>query len=152
MVRLLCTSNSPKNIYSPICSCCFALEPVIPFKDKSCAGVVRGTLGRPGAVEVNYLKLGLDKMPNTVYHYDVTITPDRPKKFLRPAFDQLKREKMGNIEAAFDGNKSCYTNIRLPGPIEHTVEVPDSGSRMKPFKVEIKETMDCEVDMSSLRK
>lgn len=62
-------------------------------------------------------------MPNEAYHYDVTITPDRPKKFMRPAFQQCKRETFGGIEAAFDGRKSCYTPVRLPGPIEHTVHV-----------------------------
>ncbi|XP_073837343.1 protein argonaute-2-like isoform X3 [Musca autumnalis] len=126
-------------------------ENVLPVKPKSCAGVVRGTLGRPGAVEVNYLRLFLDKMPNEAYHYDVTITPDRPKKFLRPAFEQCVREAFGGIEAAYDGKKSCYTPVRLPGPIIYTVQVPDSGNRMKEFKVEIKETNDCVVDLNSLR-
>ncbi|XP_073836004.1 protein argonaute-2-like isoform X2 [Musca autumnalis] len=127
-------------------------ENVLPVKPTSCAGIVRGTVGRSGAVEVNYLRLSLDKMPNEAYHYVVTITPDRPKKFLRPAFEQCVREAFGGIDAAYDGKKSCYTPVRLPGPIKYTVQVPDSvGNRMKEFKVEIKETNDCVVDLNSLR-
>uniref|UniRef100_A0A1L8EDG9 Putative germ-line stem cell division protein hiwi/piwi n=1 Tax=Haematobia irritans TaxID=7368 RepID=A0A1L8EDG9_HAEIR len=125
--------------------------PVLPFKPKSCSGIVRGNLGTSGEVEVNYLLLDLKNMPNEAYHYDVTITPDRPKKFLRPAFEQCKLEKFEGIEAAFDGNKSCYTVQRLKNNIEHTVQIPDSGNRMKEFKVEIKETGDCVVDLNSLR-
>uniref|UniRef100_A0A1I8PE29 Piwi domain-containing protein n=2 Tax=Stomoxys calcitrans TaxID=35570 RepID=A0A1I8PE29_STOCA len=126
-------------------------EQVLPLKPKSCSGIVRGTLGTPGSVEVNYLKLDINNMPNEAYHYDVTITPDRPKKFLRPAFDQCQREMFGTIAAAYDGMKSCYTISRLPTPIEHTVQVADSGNRMKDFKVEIKETTDLVVDLNSLR-
>uniref|UniRef100_A0A1I8MFR4 Piwi domain protein n=1 Tax=Musca domestica TaxID=7370 RepID=A0A1I8MFR4_MUSDO len=126
-------------------------EKILPVKKASCAGIVRGTRGTEGVVEVNYLRLLLDNMPNEAYHYDVTITPDRPKKCMRPAFQQCKRETFGGIEAAFDGRKSCYTPVRLPGPIEHTVHVPDSGNRTKEFRVEIKETTDCVVDLNSLR-
>ena len=62
-------------------------------------------------------------MPDVAYHYDVTITPDRPKKFLRNAFEQCRREKFPDIQSAFDGNKSCYTLKRLSSAIDHKVEV-----------------------------
>lgn len=148
------------------------LGKVLPIQAKSCSGIPRGTLGIPGSLEVNYLTLDLKNMPNEAYHYDVTIVPDRPKKFLRPAFEQCQREVFGGIQAAFDGNKSCYTIQRLPTPIERSVQVclcysinisnrliqflkiikiPDSGNRMKEFRVEIKETGDCVVDLNSLR-
>ena len=62
-------------------------------------------------------------MPGEAYHYDVTIDPDRPKKFLRPVFEQCGREMFPKIQAAFDGMKSCYTLQRLPTPINCTIQV-----------------------------
>ncbi|XP_058985798.1 protein argonaute-2 isoform X2 [Musca domestica] len=117
----------------------------------SCTGIVRGTRGTPGTVEVNYLKLLLDSMPNKVYHYDITITPVRSKQFVRLAFQECKQKYFHGIEAAFDGKKSCYTPKRLSSPINCTVKVSDSNSRTIEFQVEIKETLDCEVDLNSLR-
>ncbi|XP_037807749.1 protein argonaute-2 isoform X1 [Lucilia sericata] len=123
----------------------------LPTKAKSCNGIVRGTLGRPGVVEVNYLKLDLKNMPKEAYHYDVTITPDRPKKFLRPAFEQCRRAKFPDIFSAFDGMKNCYTLQRLNVPIDIKIEVPDSSNRMREMQVEIKETDNCVVDLETLR-
>ncbi|XP_046807232.1 protein argonaute-2 isoform X3 [Lucilia cuprina] len=123
----------------------------LPLKAKSCNGIVRGTLGKPGVVEVNYLKLDLKGMPKEAYHYDVTITPDRPKKFLRPAFEQCRRAKFPNIFSAFDGMKNCYTLQRLNVPIDIKIEVPDSSNRMREMHVEIKETDNCVVDLEALR-
>ncbi|XP_065361713.1 protein argonaute-2 [Calliphora vicina] len=126
-------------------------ESPLPVNAKSCNGIVRGTLGKPGVVEVNYVKLDLKDMPKKAYHYDVTITPDRPKKFLRPAFEQCAREMFPDISSSFDGMKSCYTLERLKAPIDHKVEVADSGNRMKEFQVQIKETDGCIVDLETLR-
>ncbi|KAM7343645.1 protein argonaute-2-like isoform 1-T2 [Cochliomyia hominivorax] len=80
-------------------------------------------------------------MPNEAYHYDVTITPDRPKKFLRPVFEQSRLEMFPNVIWAFDG-------LQLDVNWKY---VPDSSNRMKEFSVQIKETECCVVDMSSLR-
>ncbi|KAM7344905.1 argonaute 2 isoform 2-T2 [Cochliomyia hominivorax] len=124
---------------------------LLPNKPVSCNGIARGIIGQPGIVEVNYLKLDLERMPNEAYHYDVAITPDRPKKFLRPVFEQCRLEMFPNVICAFDGMKNCYTLQRLESPIERKLEVPDSGNRMKEFTVQIKETESCVVDMSSLR-
>uniref|UniRef100_A0A905ATI6 Uncharacterized protein n=1 Tax=Glossina morsitans morsitans TaxID=37546 RepID=A0A905ATI6_GLOMM len=123
-----------------------------PYNVVSCAGVQRGTLGRQGTCEVNYLRMNIDKMSDTAYHYDVTITPDRPKKFLRPAFDQCQRQYFSEYVMAFDGSKSCYSVIRLPDKsYECEVEVMDSGGRQKSFKIQIKETDIPEVELASLR-
>lgn len=101
----------------------FFTEQPLPVKETSCNGIRRGTLGQPGVVEVNYVKLNLDKMPKEAYHYDVTITPERPKKFLRPAFEQCRIEMFPNALLSFDGMKSCYSIERLKTPIDHKVEV-----------------------------
>uniref|UniRef100_A0A1A9UIJ2 PAZ domain-containing protein n=1 Tax=Glossina austeni TaxID=7395 RepID=A0A1A9UIJ2_GLOAU len=131
----------------------FAAEETAPaYNVVSCAGVQRGTLGRQGTCEVNYLRMNIDKMSDTAYHYDVTITPDRPKKFLRPAFDQCQRQYFSEYVMAFDGSKSCYSVIRLPDKsYDYEVEVMDSGDRQKSFQVQIKETDIPEVELASLR-
>lgn len=117
----------------------------------SSAGIKRGTLGPTDTVEVNYLKLNIDKLPNHVYHYDVTITPDRPKKFLRLAFDQFQRCYCPNNLLAYDGVKSCYAVEKLPDKtVSQTVSVKDND-REKEFKVDLKETEKLIVDMNSLR-
>uniref|UniRef100_A0A1A9WFG9 Piwi domain-containing protein n=1 Tax=Glossina brevipalpis TaxID=37001 RepID=A0A1A9WFG9_9MUSC len=118
----------------------------------SCAGVKRGTLGKQGICEVNYLRMNIDKMSDVAFHYDVTITPDRPKKFLRPAFDQCQRQHFGDYVMAFDGSKSCYSVKRLPKKCyDFEIEVADSGNRLKAFKIQIKETDIPEVELASLR-
>lgn len=90
-------------------------------------------------------------MPNEVYHYDVTITPDRPKKFLRIAFDQFQRSYCPNILLAFDGVKSCYSVEKLPEKtMSETVFVDDNNRKIE-YKVDIKETEKLIVDMNSLR-
>uniref|UniRef100_A0A1A9Z3D6 Uncharacterized protein n=1 Tax=Glossina pallidipes TaxID=7398 RepID=A0A1A9Z3D6_GLOPL len=128
------------------------VESAPAFNTVSCAGVQRGTLGKKGICEVNYLRMNIDKMSDTAYHYDVTITPDRPKKFLRPVFDQCQRQYFSDYVMAFDGSKSCYSVKRLPQKsFDYEVEVPDSGGRTKSFKIQIKETDIPEVDLASLR-
>ncbi|XP_037901335.1 protein argonaute-2-like isoform X3 [Glossina fuscipes] len=127
-------------------------ESVPPYKDVSCAGVQRGSLGKQGVCEVNYLRMNIDKMSDTAYHYDVTITPDRPKKFLRPVFDQCQRQYFKDYVMAYDGSKSCYSIKRLPKKsFDYEVEVPDSGGRTKSFTIQIKETDIPEIDLASLR-
>lgn len=125
-----------------------AVESPLAVMKASCAGVVRGTIGTKGQVEVNYLRLDLSGMPKEAFHYDVTITPDRPKKFLRPAFDLCQLKAFPDIAAAFDGSKSCYTLQRLPTPMAIKVTLAEFR---KECQVEIKETIDCVVDMDSLR-
>ncbi|XP_067643547.1 protein argonaute-2 isoform X2 [Eurosta solidaginis] len=111
-----------------------------------------GTQGIRGECEANYLVLNLDKMPNVAYHYDVTITPDRPKKFFRKAFRQFVNTYLGGCSVAFDGVKSCYLVQRLPHPVyEGDVKIPDTGSREIQFKVSIKPTDNPEIELRSLK-
>nr|AHI44610.1 argonaute2 [Bactrocera dorsalis] len=111
-----------------------------------------GTLGIKGEAEANYLTMDLSKMPNKAYHYDVTITPDRPKKFFRNAFTQFMNTYLPGHFAGFDGVKSCYLLEMLPKPVyEGDVSIADSASRQIQFKVSIKPTDNIEVDLGSLR-
>ncbi|XP_054735965.1 protein argonaute-2 isoform X2 [Anastrepha obliqua] len=111
-----------------------------------------GTLGIKGEVEANYLVLNLGKMPDIAYHYDVTITPDRPKKFFRSAFKQFINTHLPGQTVAFDGVKSCYMVERLPNPVyEGDVKIADSGSRQIQFRVSIKLTDNPEVELRSLK-
>ncbi|XP_034111510.1 protein argonaute-2 isoform X2 [Drosophila albomicans] len=113
--------------------------------------IKRGTLGRPGTCAVNYLDLDLSKMPDTAFHYDVTIVPDRPKKFYRQAFDVFRTQYLKNAIAAFDGRKSCYAVDKLTTPIDGKVEVIDRYGRTVHYTITIKETDNSVVDLSSLR-
>uniref|UniRef100_A0A0K8VP39 Protein argonaute-2 n=5 Tax=Bactrocera latifrons TaxID=174628 RepID=A0A0K8VP39_BACLA len=111
-----------------------------------------GTLGVKGEAEANYLIMDLSKMPNKAYHYDVTITPDRPKKFFRNAFTQFMNTYLPGHFAGFDGVKSCYLLEMLPKPVyEGDVSIADSASRQIQFKVSIKPTDNIEIDLGSLR-
>ncbi|XP_041449381.1 protein argonaute-2 isoform X3 [Drosophila obscura] len=112
----------------------------------------RGTLGKPGQVSVNYLDVNLDKMPAVAYHYDVKITPERPKKFYRHAFEQYRIEHLGGAIAAYDGRASCYSVVKLECSSQgHEVKVTDRHGRTLKYTLEIKETEDSEVDLNSLR-
>lgn len=123
-----------------------------PVQSHSVAGIKRGTLGKNQVIEINYVRLDTSKMPRTVYHYDVIITPDRPKKFMRTALDQFQREFCPDIQLAYDGNKSLFTAKKLPkAPMAETVIIDDNG-RSKEYKVEIKEVVNFEVDLRELLK
>lgn len=122
-----------------------------PHRSHSSAGVKRGTLGPSDIIEINYVRLNLEKMVRSVYHYDVTITPDRPKKHMRIAFDQFQREFCPSIQMAYDGVKSCYTAQKIPlDCMSETVIIDDNG-RTRELKVVIKETEGLVVDMNALK-
>lgn len=90
---------------------------------KSSGGIPRGTLGEPGKVEVNYLRMEMSKMPSTAFHYDVEVTPDRAK-FMRAVIDRFNEQFFKDFPMAFDGRKSIYTVSKLPiTNIEKEVEV-----------------------------
>ncbi|KAH8370160.1 hypothetical protein KR093_002413, partial [Drosophila rubida] len=117
----------------------------------STAIIKRGTLGRTGTCAVNYLDVDLSKMPEIAYHYDVTIVPERPKKFYRQAFDVFRKKYLNNAVAAFDGRKSCYAVDKLKSPVEGDVEVIDRYNRPVRYTIAMKETDQSIVELSSLR-
>uniref|UniRef100_A0A1A9UL17 Piwi domain-containing protein n=1 Tax=Glossina austeni TaxID=7395 RepID=A0A1A9UL17_GLOAU len=134
-------------------TCNSSVEESAPaYKTISCAGIQRGTIGKRGICEVNYLRMNIDKMPDVAYHYDVSIKPDRPKKFLRPVFDQCQKQYFGNFAMAFDGSKTCYALQLLPKKsYNFFIDVLDGATRTKTFEIQIKETRAPEVDLASLR-
>ncbi|XP_033237942.1 protein argonaute-2-like isoform X3 [Drosophila pseudoobscura] len=91
-------------------------------------------------------------MPAVAYHYDVKITPERPKKFYRQAFEQYRVEHLGGAIAAFDGRASCYSVVKLKCSSQgQEVKVTDRHGRTLNYTLELKETEDLEVDLNSLR-
>jgi eukaryotic translation initiation factor 2C len=113
-----------------------------------------GTRGRRIKVEVNYLKLALEKLVNTAYHYDVTFEPDKPKKFLQSALDRFQQKNFPKTGFAFDGRKNAYTSKVLQMKAQEfsdtvTVTCGDTG-REKSFKITIKKVND--IDLLPLKK
>uniref|UniRef100_A0A182SWW6 Protein argonaute N-terminal domain-containing protein n=1 Tax=Anopheles maculatus TaxID=74869 RepID=A0A182SWW6_9DIPT len=108
-----------------------------------------GTRGKKVTVEANFFRLLLDKLQGVAYHYDVTIEPDRPKKFLRPVFAQFCRENYPNVPLAYDGQKSAYTTRKLAEKKGKVVFQPDDGGRAKEYSVQMKEA--AQLDLGVLK-
>nr|XP_032291135.1 protein argonaute-2 isoform X3 [Drosophila virilis] len=123
-----------------------ALAPLLP----QTGNIKRGTIGNAGRVGVNYLDVDISKMPDIAYHYDVTIVPERPKKFYRKAFEVFRAKHLDNGIAAFDGRKSCYSVDKLPN-VTGQVEVIDPHGRTVRYTLTIKDTDNSLVELSSLR-
>lgn len=103
-------------------------------------------------ISTNYLSLNLKNLPDIVYHYDIKFDPDRPKKFLYPAFRVLIALHLPKLvnKVAFDGQNSFYSMEKIPTtqfpPI--SVPSPDAG-RSKDFKVAIQ--LAATVDMKIIK-
>ncbi|KRG06072.1 protein argonaute-2 isoform X2 [Drosophila mojavensis] len=123
-----------------------AMGPPLP----QTGNIKRGTLGRAGFVDINYLDVDISKMPDIAYHYDVSIVPERPKKFYRNAFEEFRTKHLNNAIAAFDGRKSCYSVDKLQNTTGE-VQVVDRHGRTVRYTLTIKETDNSEVELSSLR-
>lgn len=71
--------------------------------------------GRKITVETNMLRLIFPPNFQTeVIHYDVVITPDKPKFLLRPVFEEYRKKHFPNRHPAFDGRKNAYSAKYLP--------------------------------------
>ncbi|CAL7942898.1 unnamed protein product [Xylocopa violacea] len=81
--------------------------------------------GRKITVYTNVLKLNFHQnFQTTVVHYDVVITPDKPKYFLRAVFEEFRRMKFPHRFPAFDGRKNAYSANNLPfGDISEEEEI-----------------------------
>ncbi|XP_055914465.1 protein argonaute-2 [Eupeodes corollae] len=122
----------------------------VPPPQKS---IPRGTLGQKFELETNYLMLDLKNMPDVAYHYDVKIDPDRPKKFLRVAFNEYVKKIFPEYSLAYDGQANAYSPVLLPSDklgSEITVDVLERDRKL-PFKVTLKATDDVEIDLKSLK-
>lgn len=105
-------------------------------------------------IEVNYLDLLLNPKLTCAYHYDVKIQPDKPKKFMRPAFNRFCTTVFPNILIAYDGKASCYSIEKLRSHLlkPTTVTVtPEVGKPME-LTVTLTETKDSLVDLTSLNR
>ncbi|XP_064540051.1 protein argonaute-2 [Drosophila montana] len=122
-----------------------SLPPQLPYT----GNVKRGTIGIAGRVGVNYLDVDMSKMPAIVYHYDVTIVPERPKKFYRKAFEVFRGKHLENGIAAFDGRKCCYSVDKLPN-VTGEVEVIDPHGRPVRYTLTLKDTDNSVLELSSL--
>lgn len=108
-----------------------------------------GKMGSPVTVEANFFRLLLDKLTGTAYHYDITIEPDRPKKFYRPVFAQYCRETFPNVAFAYDGQKSAYAAHEVANTKATITYHPTDGGKPKDFTVTLK--IAATVDLSSLK-
>lgn len=83
-------------------------------------------------------------MVDVAYHYDITITPDRPKKMMRPVWEAYRKSKMPKLFPAFDEVKNVYSPVRLPDhALSGEVQVKeDEFSRDKEYKVVLKHAAD----------
>lgn len=74
---------------------------VTPFKGA-------GTCGRKIQLDTNYLELNIDKLVPSIYHYDVNIEPNMPKRFMPLVFEKFRRANFPTTFIAFDGQKNAY--------------------------------------------
>ncbi|XP_058066688.1 protein argonaute-2-like [Anopheles bellator] len=114
-----------------------------------CRSGAHGKRGKPVTLEVNFFRMLIDNLKGIAYHYDVTIEPDRPKKFYRPVFAQFCQETYPNVRFAFDGQKNAYTAHKVDdGRAMVTFHPSDKGKEMQ-FKVTVK--LAANVDLGSLK-
>nr|XP_003707086.1 PREDICTED: protein argonaute-2 [Megachile rotundata]XP_012149383.1 PREDICTED: protein argonaute-2 [Megachile rotundata] len=74
-----------------------------------------GTQGRKIQVETNMFKIIFkSNFQTNVIHYDVVITPDKPKFLMRTIFEQYRKKHFPNRYPAFDGKKNAYSANKLP--------------------------------------
>nr|AVK59454.1 Argonaute 2-PEa [Spodoptera frugiperda] len=94
-------------------------------------------------VMVNYLEMEFKSLK--IYRYDVSITPDKPKKMLPDVFLKVKNKFFANELIAFDQMKNCYSlnalkNITTTERFHATVELLDQNQRSINFDVSLKAT------------
>ncbi|XP_055589001.1 protein argonaute-2 [Uranotaenia lowii] len=108
-----------------------------------------GTLGTPIRMEVNYVRLMIEKLIGKAYHYDINIQPMASRIWQRAAFDAFATQVLPNFAFAFDGNKNAYSANRVPADhYKQDVRV-SNGGRERTFTVELKEA--AVVDLGSLK-
>ncbi|EFA11590.1 argonaute-2a isoform X1 [Tribolium castaneum] len=109
-----------------------------------------GVKGRPIKIESNHLSLNVGTLTEA-YHYDVSITPDTPKSFLRDVMNLFARKHYPKNHPAFDGRKNLYSPKKLPLPndtMSDTIEL-EGENKKRGFKVVVK--LARTVDLSPLR-
>ncbi|KAJ1524220.1 hypothetical protein ONE63_010740 [Megalurothrips usitatus] len=100
--------------------------------------------GKPIPLEVNHLLVQFDqRRTDPIYHYDVTIDPDKPKRFMRPVMEEVKRLYYPKNHPGFDGRKNLYSRGPLPideqaTKIVNVVDEERDDKKPKTFNVTIK--------------
>ncbi|KAE8746943.1 Argonaute-2 [Frankliniella occidentalis] len=100
-------------------------------------------VGRPIQLEVNHLLLQIRDPTVKIYHYDVAIDPDKPKRFMRLVMEEMQKKFYPRNFPGFDGKKNLYSKGPLPfnTEISEEVNVRDDerqDNKPKTFKVTIK--------------
>ncbi|XP_026461963.1 protein argonaute-4 isoform X2 [Ctenocephalides felis] len=114
-----------------------------------------GQLGRKIQVRTNFMPLNLKNICKMAIHYDITFDPDKPKRFLKLAFNKFCTTYFPNRYPAFDGVKNVYASSPLPkvgvNVLQGEVSIINPDNELeKKYKVTIK--FASYVDMTSLSK
>ena len=76
-----------------------------------------GTEGTKITVLTNMLEIKFGKnFPDTIYHYDVSIQPEKKKYLYRRAFEKALEQIFGPQHCQvvpFDGKKNCYSSKKF---------------------------------------
>lgn len=92
-----------------------------------------------------------------VYHYDVTITPQKlPKRFYRKVYQEFQEKFLGGVVGAYDGSKSSYY-AREPIREESKTFPPfelalEEGDKPREFTVKLKRVQSFTIDLKHLEK
>lgn len=112
-----------------------------------------GKKGRSlGEIETNYLKLAMENLVDSAFHYDVKFEPDRPKKLLTAVFLQFAKNNFPNASLAFDGTNNAYASAVLDiinVPREVIILHPET-KRERKFIVSIQAAHDYEIPIKRL--
>ncbi|KAG7199076.1 hypothetical protein KM043_017975 [Ampulex compressa] len=112
-----------------------------------------GTLGRRITVETNMFSLIFNQNFRTdAVHYDVTITPDKPKFLMRTVFETFRAKTMPKRYPAYDGKKNAYSASNLPfgDYVEGNVEVFDAERQQnRTFNIKLNKV--ATIDLSWLK-
>ncbi|CAK9817409.1 Protein argonaute-2 [Anthophora plagiata] len=102
-----------------------------------------GKAGTRITVETNMLKMIFNSNFETeIVHYDVVITPDKPKFLLRPIFEEFRKKHFPKRFPAFDGKKNAFSAKELPfgdTSVEDEIKLYDSEfCKERTFKIYLK--------------
>ncbi|XP_066906251.1 protein argonaute-2 isoform X1 [Halyomorpha halys] len=107
--------------------------------------------GRVITVETNHLNLTIKNKNMVIYHYDVSISPEKPYRNYRLAVEAVRQRCFKNRFPAFDGKKNLYSYPELPftkAELVEAVSVYDSErDQQKEMTVTIKYATQVNVSM-----
>ncbi|KAE8573396.1 Putative Argonaute 2 [Halyomorpha halys] len=88
--------------------------------------------GRVITVETNHLNLTIKNKNMVIYHYDVSISPEKPYRNYRLAVEAVRQRCFKNRFPAFDGKKNLYSYPELPFTKAY-LDVKDLGKFIRRF-------------------